>query len=326
MEWLNRPTSIGITAPVTGGIPDKKTIYWMQCASPSCVKLTSYLQAAVDAVGWELKVIDVGFTAETVKAGWEQAVQGEPDAVITSGFSRALYEPELQELAKRDIPVLNMTTAEPPGDGITAAQNYDEDFTRAGERLGEYVVSESGDDINAVNMTVSAFQNLTKVADGFTTTIKDACPDCNVDTLDLPVTSLGGDLPTRVASYLQAHPDVNWVYIGYADMMVGVPAALEAAGIDRDVKFVTIDSLPTTAEYMANGDYLVAADGSPKPEMMWRHIDYLLRYFNGEDTAPATEHTLPTWVLTADTLPSTTDDFPLVEDYESQYKALWGVS
>lgn len=299
----------------------------MQCASPSCVKLTSYLQAAVDAVGWDLKVIDVGFTAETVKAGWEQAVQGSPDAVITSGFSRALYEPELKALADRGVPVLNMTTADPPEDGFAATQNYGPDFTKAGERLGNYVLAESGDDINAVNMTVSAFQNLTYVADGFKDTIQAACPDCPVETLDLPVTSLGGDLPTRVATYLQAHPDVNWVYMGYADMMVGVPAALEAAGISQDaVKFVTIDSLPTTAEYMKNGDFLVATDGSPKPEMMWRHIDYLLRHFNGEDTAPSTEHTLPTWVITADTLPTTTDDFPLVEDYEAQYKALWGLS
>jgi ribose transport system substrate-binding protein len=323
---LERPTSIGIDAPLRGGIPRGKTIWWMQCSSPACVALTKPLKAATDAVGWRLRVVNAGLTPETVKAAWDQAVQGDPDAVIGSGFSRALYEPELRALADRGVPVLNMTTADPPENGYAATQNYGPDFTAAGERLGQYVLDRGGDDVKAVTITASAFANLGYIARGFKATIEENCDACEVDDEIVPATSLGNDLPTRVSTYLQAHPDVNWVYMGYADMMVGVPAALASAGISKDdVHFVTLDSLPTTAQYMKDGNYLVAAEGSPKPEMMWRHVDFLLRYFNREPTEPATAHTLPTWTLTADTLPSTTEEFPLVDGYEQQYKQLWGV-
>lgn len=323
---LERPTSIGIDVPLRGEIPRGKTIWWMQCSSPACVALTKPLKAATEAVGWNLRVVNAGLTPEAVKAAWDQAVQGDPDAVIGSGFSRALYEPELKALADRGVPVLNMTTADPPEDGYAATQNYGPDFTAGGERLARFVLSQSGDDVHAVTITASAFANLGFVARGFTDTIEAECSSCTVDEMTVPATSIGNDLPTRVSAYLQGHPDVNWVYIGYADMMVGVPAALASASISKDdVRFVTIDSLPTTAQYMADDNYLVAADGSPKPEMMWRHVDFLLRWFNRESTDPATAHTLPSWTITKDGLPSTTDDFPLVEDYEAQYEQLWGV-
>lgn len=324
--YLERPTSIGITDPIVGEIPSEKDVYWLQCASPSCVRLGDYLKEATDAVGWKLTIVDAGFTAESVKAAWAQAVAGSPDAVIGSGFSRAFYEDELQALAARDVPVLNMTTAEAPEDGYAAAQNWGPDFTDAGVRLADYALSISGEGVRAVNMPVSAFANLGLIADGFAETITKKCDTCTVDTLDIPVTSIGGDLPTRVVTYLQSHPDVNWVNIGYADMMVGIPAALRAAGISDSVKFVTTDTLPTTSVYLENGDYLVAVEGSPKPEMMWRHIDFLIRHFNGEDTTPATDHTLPVWIIDGANVPDTSDDFPLVEDYKDQYKALWGLT
>lgn len=325
-QYLERPTSIGIDEPIAGEIPEGKNVYWLQCASPSCVRLGDYLKEATDTVGWKLTIVDAGFTAESVKAAWAQAVAGEPDAVIGSGFSRAFYEDELQALAARDVPVLNMTTAEAPEDGYAAAQNWGPDFTNAGIRLANYAMSVSGKNVKAVNMPVSAFENLSLIAEGFTDTIESECDTCTVDMLDIPVTSIGGDLPTRVVTYLQSHPDVNWVNIGYADMMVGVPAALRAAGIPDTVKFVTTDTLPTTSVYLEEGDYLVAVEGSPKPEMMWRHIDFLIRHFNGEDTSPDTDHTLPVWIIDGDNVPDTTDDFPLVEDYQEQYKTLWGLT
>ena len=323
---LERPTSIGIDAPITGGIPANRSVMWIQCGSPSCVALGQYLKEATDTVGWELRVVDAGLSAESVKAAWDEAVRAEPDAVIASGFPRSFYEPELKKLAAKDIPVLNMTTADPPEDGYAATQNYGPDFEKGGERLGQYVLSQSGQDVHAVSMTMSAFPNLGFVADGFAAAIADGCSSCpEVEVVDLPVSSLGGDLPTRVAGYLQAHPEVNWVYLGYADMMVGVPSALKAAGIPEDVRFATIDTLPTTDVYLEKRQYLAVVDGSPKPEMMWRHVDFLIRHFNGEDTAPSTAHTLPSWLVTADGLPTTSEDFPLVEDYQDQYKALWGL-
>lgn len=323
---LQRPTSIGITDKVQGSIPKNKNIDWIQCSVPACVALTPPLKAAVQAVGWHLKVVDGGVTPESIKAAWDQAVQDKPDAVIASGFPRVLFNPEVAQLKKMGIPVLDMTTADSPGNGLTAVFDYGPDYLASGKRLADYALSKDGTKVNAVSVTSSAFANLGFVAQGFKQELQAKCPSCKVASIDVPVTSIGKDLPTRVTSYFSAHPDVNWAYIGYDDMVLGLPAAMASAGLSGKVKLVTIDNEPATQAYMKNGQDLVASDGFPGPEIMWRCVDFLIRYYNKESTSPSTAHNLPVWLLTGDNVPSTTSGFPLVADYQSQYKALWGLS
>lgn len=323
---LQRPTSIGITDKVQGSIPKNKNIDWIQCSVPACVALTPPLKAAVQAVGWHLKVVDGGVTPESIKAAWDQAVQDKPDAVIASGFPRVLFNPEVAQLKKMGIPVLDMTTADSPGNGLTAIFDYGPDYLASGKRLADYALSKDGTKVNAVSVTSSAFANLGFVAQGFKQELQAKCPSCKVASIDVPVTSIGKDLPTRVTSYFSAHPDVNWAYIGYDDMVLGLPAAMASAGLSGKVKLVTIDNEPATQAYMKNGQDLVASDGFPGPEIMWRCVDFLIRYYNKESTSPSTAHNLPVWLLTGDNVPSTTSGFPLVADYQSQYKALWGLS
>ncbi len=108
-------------------------------------------------------------------------------------------------------------------------------------------------------------------------------------------------------------------------MSVGVPAALKSAGVGEDVKFVGINNNPTTAGYLKGGQSIVAEHIYGYPELMWRAVDFLIRSVNGESTEPSTAQTYPHWVVTKETIPSTTDEFPTVEDYRAQYERLWGV-
>jgi ribose transport system substrate-binding protein len=323
--WEQRPTSIGITAPVTGGTPKGKTIDWLQCSVPACVALTQPLKEAVSTVGWTLKVINAGVTPETIKNAWDQAVSDKPDAVIASGFSRTLFNPELKSLKQLGIPVIDLTTADTPGTGLTAVFDYGPDYIASGKRLADYALAQDGTNVNAVMVLSSAFANLGFVGKGFQTELQAKCPSCSVASFEVPATSIGNDLPTRITSYFTAHPSVNWAYIGYDDMVLGVPAAMASAGLSGKVKLVTIDNEPATQSYLKNGQDLVASDGFPGPEIMWRTIDYLQRYFNHESTAPSTAHTLPVWLLTQNNVPSTTSSFPLVANYQTQYKQLWGL-
>jgi ribose transport system substrate-binding protein len=323
---LKRPTSINITTKLGAPIPAGKTIDWLQCGSPACVTLGTDLQQATAAVGWKLNIIQAGLTPESVKAAWDQAVQQKPSAVWASGFPRVLFNPELAALKADGIPVLDMTTADPPGNGLTAVFDYGPDYYSSGKLLADYALTHrGGKTVNSVSINVSAFPNLAYVQTGFQKELKAQCAKCTTSTLLVPATSIGTDLPTRVATYLQANPTVNWVYIGYADMMDGVPAALASAGISSSVKFVTIDSSPTTATYIKANNALVATDGFPGPEIMWRGVDLLMRHFDHKSTAVDTAHNLPVWLVTSTDIPSTTSYFPLVAGYQAQYKKLWGL-
>ena len=323
---LERPTSINVTTKIKGSPVKDKTVEWLQCSVPACVALTQPLKEAISAVGWKLTVVDAGVTPETIKNAWSKAVSDKPDAVIASGFSRALFNPELAQLKALNIPVIDLTTADSPGNGLTAVFDYGPDYLASGKRLADYALAQDGTKVNAVMVLSSAFANLGFVGQGFKAELQAKCSSCKVDSIDVPATSIGKDLPTRVTAYFSSHPNVNWAYVGYDDMVLGLPAAMASAGLKGKVKLVTIDNEPATQAYMKNKQELVASDGFPGPEIMWRSVDFLLRYFGKMSTAPSTEHNLPAWLLTGDNVPSTTAGFPLVADYQAQYKALWGIS
>ncbi|MDO8186823.1 substrate-binding domain-containing protein [Conexibacter sp. JD483] len=325
-EFTTRPTSIGIDAPIEREIPTGKEIYYIQCGSPVCATNGEYLRAAADAVGWKVKAIKAGVTPESVKAAWGQAAQDKPDGVVASGFPRTMMNPELAELEAARVPVVDISVTDPPGRGISAVFAGTPDYVAAGERLAKYaLVDAGGKDIKAMIVGVAAYPTVQLLGRSFGETIERYCDSCSVDELDVPATSIGNDLPTRISTYLQAHPDVNWVVNGFADMSVGVPAALQSAGVGDGVKFVGINNNPTTAGYLKAGQSVVAEHIYGYPELMWRAVDFLIRSVNGESTDPSTAQTYPHWVVTKDTIPSTTDEFPTVEDYRAQYERLWGV-
>lgn len=325
-RFTTRPTSIGIDAPIEREIPAGKEIYYIQCGSPVCATNGEYLKQAAETVGWRIRPVNAGLTPETIKAAWAQAVRDKPDGVVASGFPRSLFNPELAQLEAARVPVVDISVTDPPGRGISAVFAGTPDYVAAGERLAKYaLVEEGGEDIHAMIVGVSAYPTVELIGTSFGETIKRYCDDCTTDKLDVPATSIGNDLPTRISTYLQSHPDVNWVVNGFADMSVGVPAALKSAGVGDDVKFIGINNNPTTAGYLKSGQSIVAEHIYGYPELMWRSIDFLIRTVNGESTDPSTAQTYPHWVVTKDTIPSTTDEFPTVEDYRAQYERIWGV-
>lgn len=324
--FLERPTDLGIDVAVEGAIPTDKEIYFMQCGLPSCQDLGDNIEEAVDTVGWTFTRIDSGLTPEDTKAAWNQAVINSPDAVITAGSSRAVFADELAILKERGIPVLDMNSAEEVGDGVIANHFGPVEFAGGGERLAQFVMSQSGEETNAVTFMVSAMEVTVIGSDAFTNTITENCEACSAEIVDLPVDALGGDLSSRVVTYLQAHPDVNWVNLAWADMMVGVPDALRASGIGENVRFVTVAYGAAAINYLADGDYLTAIDTPSGQEFAWRQVDTLLRVFNGESIEPSVAHTYPAWTITKETLPDRDEPFPAVIDYVEQYKTLWGVT
>jgi ribose transport system substrate-binding protein len=325
-----RPASVGITTPIGTPIPKGKTIAYIQCGSPACVVNGDVLQQAASAVGWKINRINAGLTVQSIQAAWQQAVTEHPDAVITSGVSRALFNPELAQLAAAHTPVIDMTTADPPGNGLTAVFGWGSQWSEQGKILADYMlVNSGGKPLNELSVSVSAYANLGMISDGIAQQIKANCASCTTDTLDVPVTSIGTDLPSRITSYLSAHPNVNWVYVGFADMMSGLPSALNAAGLGS-VKIVTIDRTTASEEYMTNGQSLVMSAGFDVGEMMWRAVDFLARTWTGKSTAEDTAiSALPIWVVTKANQPAgnaTTGYYPFVPDYTSLYKSLWGLT
>lgn len=326
-EFTTRPTSVGVTTPITGSVPAGKTIDLVQCGVPACQEAGDYLQSAVQAVGWKLVRINAGLTAETTKAAWDQAVSNKPDGVVTSGSPDSLFKPELAKLAAMNIPVVDQSVNDPQGDGLSLVLLGKAGYEAVGARIADYILAQNnGKAFQTATFYSSGYAGEQNGADAFKSTIMKACPKCTVDSENVPLTSIGSDFPQRVTAFLSAHPKVQWVWPNYSDFVTGLPQALTAASL-TSIKLVTWDSNSTSVSYMKNGKGLVAFDAYPAAEMMWRSVDFFIRTFNHESTS-VDSSPLPVWFIDnpAQIPSSSTGLFPLVANYQAQFKKLWKLS
>jgi len=318
-----RPTHIPTSEPITKPIPKGKTIDWLQCSLSTCTILTPAMQAAAKQLGWKVVAVPCGLTPTTVKAAWDVVVKNHPDAVVTSAFPRAIFTSELQKLKSEHIPVVDFSTVDKPGNGITAVVQGVNNSIRVGTNFADYVLATEGKKANALIVSSSVFSTLAPVVTAFKKEMTRLCPTCTVATLNETGTSFGTTLPNDVVAYLKTHPTVNYVVPDESAMNIGLPQALASAGLADKVKITSRYPSQTTAQYLKQGsmDSLLMYQMT---DASWQMIDPLARYFAGQSVKPS-EVASPMWYLTPKTITKITYPYFLIQHYQTKYEQLWGV-
>ncbi|MFF8938044.1 sugar ABC transporter substrate-binding protein [Streptomyces paradoxus] len=323
-KYSERPATISVTEPVGKAIPKGKKIDFILCGVQSCKDLADFFTEAAKELGWRVKQIATQGTPESVQAAYEQAVRDKPDAVVASGFPRAVYAKQLAQLKAAGIPVVQSNADDVTGDGISLLKNGPKDVGIQGEMLASWVVSNSGAKANTVYFDLPAYTILKPVKDSFAARYAKWCTGCALDTVDVPITAVGKDMPDRVVSYLRSHPKVTHVVFSLGLLNVGVPAALKTAGITGKHIVVNVGDAQNY-QYIQSGltDGAMALNSH---ETAWLQADALARHFTGQSMAVGQKAALPNMLVTKDNLPSADGDFPIVADYRKQFRALWGLS
>lgn len=321
-KWETRPTSVGITEPVKNAIAGGKSIAYIHCGIPACDENFDHYQEAAKVLGWTVKKYQTDGSPESAVAAFQQVVADKPDGVITIGFPKSLYGKQLKELEAATIPVIARSVTDAAGDGLTLVYDDAEAFEPEGEILSAWITDDSNGKANTVYADLPAYDILESIHTSFERNYKQLCASCAIDTLDIPITSVGKDVPERIVAYLRAHPDVNYLVFAISDLNVGVPAALAQAGLADKVKIIVNKGDPQNYSYLASGQ-MDAIVGVHNDEVDWAVFDAFARIFNGESIAPNESAVFPFWLITEDNLPSADKTFPLVENYQDQFKKLW---
>lgn len=318
-----RPTEILVDTPSTAKVPAGKVVYWIQCSIPACAQLGVALQDGADALGWQLKIIDGGITPETIKAAWEIAARDKPDAVVASGFPHSIYQQELDTLLGAKVPVVNIdiTDAPLPGEHIVQGEA---DYVANGALAANWVLAEGGDKANVLAVTSSAFPVVGARAQGFQDELAEICPGCKVKVMEASPADIGGVLPTNIVGTLQANPDIEYIQLGVGDMATGLTSALESAGLGDKINIILADMNPALHQDIERGSALKASIMMEAVDMMWQSLDILLRVFT-DQSVTADEKPAQMWIVTQKTVSSFDEPFPIVADYQAQYKKLWGL-
>lgn len=316
-----RPASIGLPA-FTKAIPSGKTVTFVHCGVAVCDTIAAAIKNAAAILGWKVDVIPTNGTPASIKAAWDTVVRLHPAVAFGSGFDRALFASEVSQLAAMHVPVMNWTTTDTAGQGLTFVHGGPSEVPVVGEQMAAWVVADTQGKADTLYVNLPTYVILQPVMEGFDSYYKQWCPGCKLSTMSVPLTSIGTTAPSLIVSYLRAHPDINRIAVGYDGIDVGLPAALASAGLSSKVKFIGEAPTATNLAYVQAGTE--AATVSQGVYEIWAmYLDAAARAVTGQSLAPDNAWKVPWFLLTQSNYSQGSGDAPIVTNLDSQLKQIW---
>ncbi|MBV9203903.1 MAG: hypothetical protein JO037_00535 [Actinobacteria bacterium] len=307
---------------ITKPIPKGQTIDFIPCGSPECTLEGNIVKQAAASVGWNTVILSNDGTPQGDKAAFAQAVRNKAAAVLYTAIPASTFASQLPALQANGtfLSTCCVTDAVGSSTGIGYLIDGPAEVGPVGGAQAAWVAADSKDKADSVFVNIPAFAILASQATYYKTGMATYCPTCKVDELDIALANLS-NAPSTIVSYLRAHPSVNYVVASTDAVTIGLPAAIKAAGLSN-VKIVGQGATPTNIQYLHSGQE--AADVAfPYYEVMYSMVNAAIQDKAGMPVTPSVAP--PKWLLTPQNAPTITSQvFPVVTDYQAQYKTLWG--
>jgi ribose transport system substrate-binding protein len=327
----NQP--IGVTIPLDGPAPTDVTFAWLECEIPSCQYITAGVEAATDALGWELLVI--GSESANPAPYFQQAIDAGADYIASSGEAPQLYEAEAAAAADAGIKILSCfdTTVPDPENSNIWTQCGDTTFVeKTGPLMADWAIVDSEGTANVLIASIPDFPVLVAETDAYKAQMDANCPGCTYSEVDFTITDLvEGAVPSAIASQLQANEDIDYVFFSFSSLPAGVTAALSEVGLLDRVTVYGQDFEDFNLQEIVAGT-MGAWSADPKAYAGWLMVDAAARLELGmELTEERAAASLPTYIVeTPEQAQAILDgEFGYAEwvppTMEEDFKALWGV-
>jgi ABC-type sugar transport system substrate-binding protein len=319
-----RPTSLTVPS-LPSKPPTGKTLDFMVCGVPACLDMAALAKSAVETAGWKFVAIQQGLSQQALVSAYQQVILNHPDAVIGTGAGAlALIRHELQQLKNEGVPVVEVsapaTPAEPGVIGVTNSTPQTEQF---GRELAEWVLADSHTaKAHVLYVDIPDVPVYVAQESAFSQALKAGCPTCSVSTLVEPGTSLDNGMATDISSYLLSHPDINYVFGAFTDILDGLPSAVQSNGTAGKVKLITDDTQSTEDQYLLHGQEAATA-AVPWAESLWGAFNLILTETEHAPLGPAQAIAYPNMIFTGKTLITSSAMPPLVANYQEAFKTAW---
>lgn len=331
VEELNViPDEIGVTIPLDG-VPESKTVGWLQCELESCELIGTGFEVATEMLGWELEVFNFSSFVDP-QVAMQQAIDAGVDYIALTGQPLVLYADQAAAAAEAGIPILSCFDSELPDpevNNIYMQCGDSENVYAAGTNMANWIIDDSQGSANTLVVNIRDFAVLLAEEEGGADTFAANCPDCSMDVLPVSIEQFaGGEVPQAVASALQADPSIDYVWFTFADIPIGVADTLEAAGLLEGVNLVGVDFNATLLQEIVDGRHQ-SWTANPKEYSGALMVDHAARLALGMELEEERQATfLPTFIV--DTAEEAepwipTLGWPGPETMYEQFGALWGV-
>lgn len=318
---------LGDVPPVGKDIPKGKTIDFVTCGPAACLPPATFTKEAAAKLGWTVKVLNGGLDPESNKAAMDQAVKDKPDAVVFEGLDSSVFQPELKQLKEAKIPTLGWQTTDtdaPPDFYVIPGPSHYPLLAKAAAAAA--MVAGKGKPVIG-HIAVPTFPIYKNTIDPeFNKAVKAYCPDCEVKTFDMPVTSIGKDSATRIVNFLRSNQKINVLVHDQDATALGLAPALKGASIDG-IQNVGIYPTAANVPNLSDGsEFALLPD--PFAEMGYLVVDSLARVFTGQSPQATIDLTAPVAAWTKDNPPTVTNNQlpPAIPDFEQKFLTAWGLS
>ncbi|HEY5332007.1 MAG TPA: substrate-binding domain-containing protein [Solirubrobacterales bacterium] len=320
--FVGHPSAFPVTEPMKQD-PAGTSIVDVECGTPFCGLLSALHEEAAKVLGMDLTLIKSGASASAVSSAFDSAVSQEPDSVITAGINPELFRNQLKELQEKEVPVASHGLINAKEYGMIPSVDGELQFERDGSLMANYVIAEYGPESNIVWYDVPELPFTPVEEASFNETIAKNCPGCSVRKTDIGVETIGNTAPSQVVSDLQANPDTDVAVFSVEELQIGLPAALQAAGIS--IKTMGLAPGPTNLQYLQEGKE-TAALAEDAPVQAWTAVDEVGRLVNGQElTGDEAKGISDLQFLTQkDITFDTSKGWTGYPDYAARFEKLWG--
>lgn len=244
--------------------PSGKTITIATCPLPVCKAETDPAKEYAEKLGWKVTYVQTDLTPASYQSTLDQILQNPTDmAAIGPVVPNSVVSKQLDALQKKGIDIVEFApagdrgTAEGP---VLATVTGPESLAQSGRLMGSAIVADKGSAPKTLFVWDPALApTFGSIKDAFTKEVQSA--GGTVGVLNTNIGDVGKSVPTQVVSYLQSHPDVEYVAFVVADFGTGVPQALKSAGLSDQVKIISrapqaanLENVKTGAEWAMVGE------------------------------------------------------------------------
>jgi ribose transport system substrate-binding protein len=321
--FIGQPSAFPVTEKLKE-VPKGATVAYVDCGTPYCALFWQLLSPAAKTMGVHLERVKAGSAANTVSAAFDSVLAKKPDAVIVTAISIELWKNQLKELQEAEIPVVTTGVTGTEAYGIEGPQAAEALSELAGKLMANYVVAEMDPEADAVVYEVPELPYTKIIDEVFTEELERVCSACSVRTATISASELGSTAPTTVVSDLQANPDTSVAVFTSPETVLGLPAALQAAGID--VETLTYAATPQNLEYIKEGKQTASLEVD-LPVLSWTLLDEAARGIVGQKlTGPESEGITDVQFLTQkDIAFDPSKGWTGYPNFAEMFAELWGV-
>ena len=328
IDPLTKPaTEFPITEPLAKRPAPGTKVAFLDNGTPVAGRTYEDMSRAADVLGIELGRVQTGQSPQEINAAVNSVLESKPAAVIAVAIDPALFAPQVKALQDQGIPFIAQSIVNAEDFGLDDAQTA---FGKAGSKANGQVLASAllaktnGEATDIVYYNVPELPFASMEQEGAKEQVAAQCPDCTFRVVDISITEVGSTASRTVVSDLQANPDTTGFIASVDELQIGLPAAMDVAGID--VPGMGLGGTPINLQQIAEGQELGAltADYSM---LAWATMDRVARELAQQDydhsfwseADPATAQ-----VVTKDNVPSDFDaGYVAFPDYQERFTKLW---